>query len=119
MTKPYVHQEWPKWCAGPNGEKRVYPGPEAVPAGWSYDTREGGRMTVPAIVRQFAVTDGFSPPATAAHDPDPDSVAIPADWRELPWPKLRALAAKVSPGPVTDKPDCIAAIEAEMARRGA
>lgn len=30
----YVHQEWPCWMVGPNGEKRIFPDSESVPVGW-------------------------------------------------------------------------------------
>lgn len=61
------------------------------------------------------------PPATlaptAVNDPDPDTVEIPADWRDLSGNKLRSLAALVSPTPITSKATAITAIEAELARR--
>ncbi len=51
-------------------------------------------------------------------------VAIPADWRDLPWTQpegeghsLRGLASSVSDAPVLTKAQAIEAIEAELARR--
>ena len=44
---------------------------------------------------------------------------IPADWRELQWFKLRALATKLNDGaPPRDKLAAVALIEAELVRRG-
>jgi hypothetical protein len=45
------------------------------------------------------------------------AVEIPADWRELPWPKLRSLASKVCDDPISNRPVAVAAIEAELASR--
>lgn len=57
---------------------------------------------------------------------DRGKVYLPEDWRDLPWaPKpdqdlsLRSLAAMVSDTPVLNKPQAIAAITAELARRDA
>lgn len=41
---------------------------------------------------------------------------IPAGWRTLSWPKLRALASSLSDGPVRNKDDAIAAVEAAQNR---
>jgi hypothetical protein len=66
--------------------------------------------------------EGFIAPAPAVaptgdDEENPGAVEIPANWRDLPWQELRALAAKVSPDPVGNKESCLAAIEAELARR--
>lgn len=45
------------------------------------------------------------------------AVEIPANWRDLPWPKLRSLASKVSDDPISNRPVAVAAIEAELSRR--
>jgi hypothetical protein len=45
-----------------------------------------------------------------------DPVVIPEDWQQLPFMALRALATKIDPA-ANKKPECIAAIEAEVARR--
>lgn len=47
-----------------------------------------------------------------------NKVEIPENWRDLPWPALRSLAASVSPTPVSTRDDCIAAIEIELDARG-
>lgn len=46
-------------------------------------------------------------------------IEIPSDWRDLPWPKLRSLAASLSTAdaPVINKADAVARIEAEIERR--
>lgn len=42
---------------------------------------------------------------------------IPDDWRGLPWPALKSLAASVSDEKIKSKDDAIAAIEIEIERR--
>lgn len=49
---------------------------------------------------------------------DGSSVDIPDDWKSLKWFALRSLASKVSSEPVKTHEDAVAAIEAELARRG-
>lgn len=44
---------------------------------------------------------------------------IPSDWRDLGWPALKSLAAKVSSETIKNKPDAIAAIELEIESRKA
>jgi hypothetical protein len=57
-----------------------------------------------------------------AGDVTEEKVFIPADWRELPWSQrdergysLRSLASEVSAGPVINKDEAFAAIEAYLA----
>jgi len=45
------------------------------------------------------------------------AVDIPDNWRDLPYPTLRSLAARVSNDPVKTRDDCETAVEAELARR--
>lgn len=64
----YQHQEWPKWCAGPDGEKRIFRDPQDVPAGWSYSTKADGLVTVagwdnPVPVPAATDAGGPTPPA--------------------------------------------------------
>lgn len=33
--EPYVYQEWPAWCSGPNGEYEVVASEDELPKGWS------------------------------------------------------------------------------------
>lgn len=40
-------------------------------------------------------------------------------WRDLPWPALKSLAAKVSDETIKTKDDAVAAIELEVERRKA
>lgn len=49
-----------------------------------------------------------------------DTNDIPADWRDLPWPQLRALAIKVNGGSIgkMTREDIEALIEAAEARQG-
>lgn len=73
---------------------------------------------------------GASAPIIKAPPPAPinlGSVAIPDDWRDLPWSKpatgggltLRGLGSSVSPTPVLNKGQAAEAIEAELSRRAA
>lgn len=32
--QPYMHQAWPSWRYGPNGQSAVFNGPDEVPEGW-------------------------------------------------------------------------------------
>lgn len=60
MTR-YVHQEWPRWMVGPNGEKRIFPTQESVPVGWRTKDEaakgEGG-ITFTPPVSSAPVADG-------------------------------------------------------------
>lgn len=62
--------------------------------------------------------DSTSPRSRPENDPPVDSVDIPDAWRDLPYPKRRALAARLTPKPVTNRQEVDTAIETEMARRG-
>lgn len=42
---------------------------------------------------------------------------IPDEWRELPWPALKSLAASVSDDTIKTKDDAIAAVELVLERR--
>lgn len=72
------------------------------------------------LVRRAVAAGGGSPVAAD----EADLVAslkdgkIPANWRDLDWPKLRSLAAGLSDsdGPVKNKADAVAAIEAYLAQ---
>lgn len=70
-----------------------------------------------------ATTDGVQPSGSTpkqAEEPasvDTPVVAIPADWRDLPWAQMRSLASKVSDEKAGNKEQVIAAIEAEEKRR--
>ena len=43
---------------------------------------------------------------------------IPRDWRDMAWPVMRSLAAQVCNQPIRTKAEAVAAIEAELERRG-
>lgn len=58
-------------------------------------------------------------PENAATTSGEDLVEIPETWRDLGWHELRALAAKVSGGPIPDKASAEAALLAEIERRAA
>lgn len=50
--KGYVHQDWPSFRYGPNGERQVFQRPEDVPEGWQDSpnfvqaAREAGAVTI-------------------------------------------------------------------------
>ncbi|MFZ0267769.1 hypothetical protein [Caulobacter sp.] len=46
-------------------------------------------------------------------------ITIPDGWETIQWFSLRALAASIRGGPVSDKRDAVAVITAELARREA
>jgi hypothetical protein len=50
-------------------------------------------------------------------DAGADLCPIPDDWRDLPWPALKSLAASVSDDTIKTKDDAIAAVELELQRR--
>lgn len=49
--------------------------------------------------------------------PDPESVEIPADWRDLHWQSIRKLASSFTTEPVLNKEQAVEVVEAELARR--
>jgi hypothetical protein len=61
-----------------------------------------------------------APPSLTPVAPEPERAAIdiPEDWQSLSWPQLRRLAASFSPDPIINKGLAVAAITAELARRG-
>lgn len=56
-------------------------------------------------------------PHGPAADPPAHTVDIPPGWRDLGWPELKSLAAKLSAEPIKNRPQAFAAVEAEAARR--
>lgn len=84
-------------------------------------------MGVP--VEQLGAPPAPPPPPQNIPGPaeDPATVVIPENWSDLLWSRpdidggltLRGLASSVSPTPVLNKAMAKAAIEAELARRGA
>jgi hypothetical protein len=55
-------------------------------------------------------------------DPDVENeravVEIPPDWQALTWPKLQAIGRQLGLGRTATKPDTLATVAAELARRG-
>lgn len=49
---------------------------------------------------------------------DRAKVKIPAQWADMPWHDMRALAAELTDDPVRSKEEAAAAIQAELKRRG-
>lgn len=60
-------------------------------------------------------------PATAeprsVHASVGEGTPIPADWQDMKWFALRALAAKFTKAPIDGRDAAVAVIEAELARR--
>lgn len=50
-------------------------------------------------------------------DPAQTLVSIPDNWRDMPWPAMKSLAAKVSDEKINSKDDALAAIELELDKR--
>lgn len=65
----------------------------------------------------FAVKAVDAMPADAVK-PVAHSITIPADWRNMGWPKMKVLASYFTPDGVHSRPDAIKIIEAELERRG-
>lgn len=81
------------------------------------------RLDASAAERQVSSIPLAPAPASKVAE-DPGSVVIPEGWEALPWSKpgadgltLRGLASSISPVPVLNKAEAIAAIEDELARR--
>ena len=103
----------------------------AVPTIAVVSPRTGGRLVINQT--QFDSEPGWTrwedrgetpaPPAALrnggpADDPDRDTVAIPASWRKLSWPRLRSLAADLTPEPVMTRDQAKAVVATELERRG-
>lgn len=75
-------------------------------------------LTIPGFILAAPLSTGSAPP-DQPNTPAP--LPIPDGYATLPWPDLRALAAAVAPPDVRpqSKADCLAVIEAELARRSA
>jgi hypothetical protein len=74
-----------------------------------------------AVAEPSAPADAIAaPPSLTPVAPEPERAAIdiPEDWQSLSWPQLRRLAASFSPDPIINKGLAVAAITAELARRG-
>jgi len=56
--EPYVHQAFPAWCKGPNGEGRVFGAEGDVPAGWTMPdgSTKGGKAKPAAAPTPPTVT---------------------------------------------------------------
>lgn len=58
--------------------------------------------------------DAAAPPI---NDVEPVVVAIPDDWRDMPWLQLKLLAGSISNEKIKSKDDAFAAVELELERR--
>lgn len=76
---------------------------------YAVDAVEGARPGELAL-------EPLNPKATNI-DPPLGSVEIPLNWREMGWPELKSLAARLTPDAVKDKKGAVAAVEAEILRR--
>jgi hypothetical protein len=60
-----------------------------------------------------------APRLVVSETPAPDDpLAIPSDWRTMPWPQMLALASQFSKARILGKLDALDAIETELLRRG-
>lgn len=68
-----------------------------------------------AEAQSAGVAAETEPPGTdgpEGDNADPEASVIPEDWRDLPWPFLRALASRLSDEPVHSRADAERVIEA-------
>jgi hypothetical protein len=88
---------------------------------WGEGQPAGAIFTQAEAASGNATGDAMTPAArlsaTARNDPDPNTVEIPEDWRDLSGNKLKSIAALLSPDAVITKVQAVAVIEAELARR--
>jgi hypothetical protein len=110
VTKVYLVGDWPNIRAA--YEARGVPVEQAEPG-----TKIGDAAGPKPVSAPRHLTPGVDPDTRA-------QTHIPDNWRELPWTgpadtlTLRQLGALVSPTPVLRKAEAVAAIEAELERRG-
>lgn len=102
---------------------------EDASAGETIAAALGDPLDAPAIVE--AIDAPPAPPASPGAQMDAlkaasateetpaerAAVVIPDNWRALPWGQLKSLASKCTDAAVWNKPEAIAAIEGELARR--
>jgi hypothetical protein len=91
---------------------------DAIAAAEAQRAQPGAVAKAPA--KSTVLTSDYSTdpkPVETVEAAAPAMVDIPDDWRDMIWPRLRALASKVSETPVSNRADCERAIEAELARR--
>ena len=102
--------------------------PEAMPEGYTSKPNEeaggfdvfgpdGTQINVEPLRNLAQARDLARQHAESAQGP----AGIPDGWQDLAWPDLRALAQAIAPDLKSNpsKADCVAAIEAEVAKRAA
>lgn len=61
MARKYVHQEWPAWWFGPNGESQIFQCSDEVPEGWmDHPAKFKGALQKPDVVARGDGTDAPS-----------------------------------------------------------
>lgn len=109
VTKVYIAGNWPK-------VEKAY---KAL--GVPIEHLDEGGIAIGEIV---PIEVKNEPQDDMPQGPDYSGVVIPEGWRDLPWVgaqgdvTLRSLASQMSEGNVINKPQAVAAITAELARRG-
>lgn len=94
--KPYVHQDWPQWATGPNGEGQSFDTAEDVPAGWSVGGKtKGGAKPDPVNTEnnRAAAVDNAGPaiPPTNNGQDGSESAGAETDAAGVAWnPDLHA-----------------------------
>lgn len=132
--------EYPKWIRKPGHPDvlvNTVDEERAQIAAWDGHVAEPRPNALLAPVAAVSATPPVnSPPVAPATEPERRisppaepraeqlAVAIPDDWRELPYiprkagePSLKSLASRVSDAPIVSKAVAIAAIEAEIEKR--
>ncbi|CAH1661740.1 conserved hypothetical protein [Hyphomicrobiales bacterium] len=72
--------------------------------GWSVSQKQAAPAEAPELPKE--------------NDDGAPVVEIPADWRDLKWFSMKALAANFTDQPIENKPEAEKIIEAELERRG-
>lgn len=86
--------------------------------------KRGGPLEVEALSSPKTGGDPESKPATITITEDfldgtpASGDDIPEGWRDLPYTELKPIALKFTSGRVNNKAAAVAAVEAELARRG-
>jgi hypothetical protein len=111
----YVHQAWPSWRYGPNGESAIFQGDDEVPAGWldhpakfNEPVKAADAITQPpsAADAAAAASNDEKISALIATHSQTELVALLDAMKELDdsleyatnWPKLRLATTIVTNG---------------------
>lgn len=89
------------------------PAPPAPPAPEPL-VRSGSKLEVALKTDDLVLTAPASAPVAA---PAVERVDIPVDYKNFSWPRLKALATRISKGSVNTRDDALKIVEEELARQ--